>query len=115
MLFFAYKIYILRGKVMERLKNIENVVEKILDMRKDTRESDDILYLCVCEYFYRGVSSMTVRDFFKTRNKTSCPNFASVVRARRKIFERRPELKPEKATRAREDMEGVYIDYAING
>jgi hypothetical protein len=100
---------------MERLKKIENVVERILDLREDTRENDDILYLCVCEYFHRGISSMTVKDFFKKRSGTSCPNFASVVRARRKIFERRPELKPEKITKIREDMEDVYIDYAING
>lgn len=100
---------------MERLKKIENVVEKILDMRTDTRENDDVLYLCVCEYFHRGVSSMTLKDFLKARNKMSCPNFASVVRARRKIFERRPELKPNKITKLREDMEDVYVDYAING
>ena len=100
---------------MERLKKIEDVVEKILDIRKDTRENDDVLYLCVCEYFHRGVSSMTLKNFLKSRNEMSCLNFASVVRARRKIFERRPELKPDKITKLRKDMEEVYIDYAING
>ncbi len=100
---------------MERLKKIENVVEKILEIREDTRENDDILYLCVCEYFHRGVSSMTLKNFLKGRNEISCPNFASVTRARRKVFEKRPELKPEKVTKLREDMEEVYVDYAING
>ena len=100
---------------MKKLKKTENAVEKILERRTDTREDDDILYLCVCEYFYRGVSSMNVGEFFKTRKKISCPSFASVVRARRKIFERRPELKPKDVTKLREEMEEVYIDYAING
>ena len=100
---------------MERLKKIEDVVEKVLDIRKDARENDDILYLCVCEYFHRGVSSMTLKNFLKLRNEMNCPNFASVVRARRKIFEKRPELKPERITKIRNDMEDVYIDYAING
>lgn len=50
---------------MERLKKVEAVVEKILDIRKDTRENDDILYLCVCEYFHRGISSMALKDFLK--------------------------------------------------
>jgi hypothetical protein len=100
---------------MRSLKKTEEVVEKILDMRKDTRENDDILYLCVCEYFHRGASSMTLKAFLKSRNKMNCPNFASVTRARRKVFERRPELKPPKVTELREDMEEVYIDYAING
>lgn len=100
---------------MERLKKTKNAVERILDLREDTRENDDILYLCVCEYFHRGVASMTLKDFLKTRSTIHCPSFASVVRARRKIFERRPELKPEKVTKLREDMEDIYIDYAING
>lgn len=99
---------------MERLKNIENVVEKILDKRMDARESDDLLYVYVCEYFHRGSSSMSLKDFFFTRNDTSCPNFASVTRARRKVFEKRPELKPVRVTKGRERMEEVYKDYAIN-
>lgn len=100
---------------MKDLKKIEEVVEKVLDMRKDTRENDDILYLCVCEYFHRGVSSMTLKAFLKSRKETHCPNFASVTRARRKVFKRRPELKPPKVTELREEMEEIYIDYAING
>ncbi len=100
---------------MKRLKKVESIVERILDMREDTRESDDILYLCVCEYFHRGVSSMTLKDFLKTRKNTGCPNFETVRRTRQKVFEKRPELKPEKITKLREDMEEVYVDYAING
>lgn len=99
---------------MKKLKKIESVVEKILERREDAREDDDILYLCVCEYFHRGISSITVKEFFKTRKKTSCPNFASVVRARRKIFEKRPELKPPKITGLRKDMEEVFVDYATS-
>jgi hypothetical protein len=99
---------------MERLKKIESIVEKILDMREDTRESDDVLYLCVCEYFHRGISSMTVKDFLKARSETSCPSYVSVARTRRKIFNRRPELKPPKITELREEMEEVYVDYALS-
>lgn len=98
---------------MERLKKVECIVEKILERREDTRESDDILYLCVCEYFHRGISSMTVKDFLKARNETSCPSYVSVARTRRKIFKRRPELKPAKITELREEMEDIYVEYAI--
>lgn len=100
---------------MEKLKKIESIVENILDAREDARSSDDILYLYVCEYLHEGVSSMTVNNFFQTRNVTSCPSFASVTRARRKVFEKRPELKPERVTRFRECMEDIFVDYAING
>ena len=99
---------------MKKLKKIEGIVEKILESREDTRESDDILYLCVCEYFHRGISSMTVRDFLKMRSGTSCPSYVSVTRTRRRIFKRRPDLKPEKITKLREDMEEIYVDYATS-
>lgn len=96
------------------LKKVEEIVEKILDIRQDARENDDVLYLYVCEYFHRGVSSMSLKNFLTTRKTTGCPDVASVKRARRKVFEKRPELKPPKVTKAREAMEEVYIDYAIN-
>lgn len=100
---------------MQRLKKIEEIVERILEVRNDARENDDILYLYVCEYYHRGISSMTLKNFLEVRNKTVCPNFASVTRARRKVFEKRPELKPKKVTELRENMEVVYVEYAING
>ena len=99
---------------MQRLMIIEEAVEKILDIRQDARENDDILYLYVCEYFQRGISKMSMKDFLTTRKYTKCPDVASVKRARRKVFEKRPELKPEKVTKAREAMVEVYVDYAIN-
>jgi hypothetical protein len=100
---------------MKRLKKIESIVEKVLEMYIDARSNDDILYLYVCEEFCNGVSSMVLKEFVSIRSAINCPNFASVVRARRKVFEKRPELKPEKVTKLRKDMIDVYVDYAING
>lgn len=100
---------------MKRLKKVEAVVEKILKEREDTRSSDDILYLCVCEYFNKEVTSMALKDFLKSRKSTGCPTFEAVRRARQKVFEKKPELKPAKITELREEMEKVYIDYALNG
>ena len=99
---------------MERLKKVEHIVEKILDVREDARKNDDILYLYVCEYLNRGVSSMSLKNFLKTRKETGCPTFETVRRTRQKVFEKRPELKPKKITEYREEMEDVYRDYAIN-
>ena len=99
---------------MSNLKKIEDVIEKILDAKTEARENDDVLYLYVCEYFDRGVSSKSLGEFLHTRNKTSCPNFESVTRTRRKVFEKRPELKPENATKARRNMESVFIDYSLS-
>ena len=101
---------------MERLKKVEKVVEKILEAREDARENDDILYLYVCEYFHRGISSMSLKNFLKTRKETSCPVFETVRRTRQKLFSERPELRPnkEKITKARKEMENVYKEYAIS-
>lgn len=100
---------------MERLKRVEDIVVKILEIREDARESDDILYVYVCEYFSRGISFKSLKDFFFMRNKTACPTYESVSRCRRKVFNERPELKPnDKITEYRKDMEQVYRDYATN-
>ena len=96
------------------LKKVEETVEKILNVREDARKNDDVLYLYVCEYFHRGISSMSLKNFLTTRKTTGCPDIASVKRARRKVFEKRPELKPKKITELRKEMEEVFIDYAIN-
>ena len=100
---------------MKKLKNIETVVETVLSTKEEARKNDDILYLYVCEHFNPNVSSMTLKDFLMIRNNTSYPNFASVTRARRKVFEKHPELKPAEATKRRKEMQEVYVDYAING
>jgi hypothetical protein len=99
---------------MKNLKTVENVVVGILNENKETRESDDILYLHVCEYFCEGVSSMTLKDFLTARKETNCPNFETVRRTRQKVFEKHPELKPEKITELRESMIDIFVDYAIN-
>ena len=99
---------------MEKLKKIEYVVEKVLEANKDARENNDMLYMYVCEYFDENASLRTFKDFLMTRNKTACPAYESVTRARRKVFEKRPELKPEKITKLREQMEDVYVEYAIS-
>lgn len=99
---------------MKKLKKIEHVVENILEVNEDARKNDDILYLNVCKDFCEDVPSMTLKEFLETRNELACPNFASVTRARRKVFEKRPELKPEKVTELRKGMENVYEAYALS-
>lgn len=99
---------------MKKLKRIETIVESILDAKEEARKNDDILYLYVCEHFNKNVSSMTLKDFLMIRSDTSYPNYASVTRARRKVFEKRPELKPKKVTELREGMVEIYRDYALN-
>ena len=92
---------------------VEAVVEKILDARVDTRSNDDILYMLLCEKYYEGASSMTFKDFAAERKGLTCPSYASVTRARRKVFGNRPELNPKKTKEARKKEEKAYREYAL--
>lgn len=100
---------------MKSLKNVECIVEKILVANEDSRKNDDILYLYVCEHCCKGISSISLKNFLSIRKNTNCPSFATVMRTRRKIFEKRPELKPKRVTELRESMIDVFVDYALNG
>jgi hypothetical protein len=100
---------------MEKLKKIEAVVENILVSNAATRSNNDILYINVCEYCSPGSSKLPSYEFAQNRVALGCPPFESVTRARRKIFEKRPELKPKVVTEARENERKVYVEYAING
>jgi hypothetical protein len=100
---------------MKRLKNVEHVVENILNTIEETRSNDDILFLYVCEHFNKEAPSMTLKNFLTARKNTGCPTFETVRRTRQKVFEKRPELKPKKITELREEMIPIYVDYAING
>ena len=98
---------------MSKLETVEAVVEKILENEVETRENDEILYVRVCESYCKGISSMSMKDFFFGRSKTICPAFTCVCRVRRKLFNKRPELKPkESVTKARAELEVEYKDYS---
>jgi hypothetical protein len=99
---------------MQRLENIEHVAEMILEAKSEARENDDVLYMYVCEHFDKDMPSLSMKNFLLIRNKTNCPSYASVSRARRKVFSRRPELKPDFVSKCREEMEVVYKEYALN-
>ena len=44
--------------------------------------------------------------------KYGFPSFGSVTRARRKIFEKHPELKPTETTKRRKKAEEEYKEYS---
>lgn len=100
---------------MKELKNVESIVEKILIEREDSRSSDDILYMYVCQHINPKVSKQRMAKFWSTRSKNSLPSYASVTRSRRKVFNNKPELRPAKVTEKRKEKEKEYIDYALNG
>lgn len=93
---------------MSRLETMESDVESLLRAYPWLRENDRKLYLAVL--WKRGYDlNVTIKQFF---NDDSFPSTETVRRTRQKVQERYPELRPEEEVRkAREDMQGEYLDY----
>ena len=97
------------------LYNLELLVKDVLLNHEDARSNDDILIFRV----YKEINeSAMVRELFcevmLNRVAYGLPSFKSVERARRKVFEKCPNLKPKKITKIRKDKEREYRLYASN-
>lgn len=102
-----------------KLKNLESMVLKIMQRYEATRSDDFVLIYAV----YREIAihneicfNMPLTDSFcdmmMNHKKYGFPSFESVTRARRKIFETHPELKPKKITKERKKAEEEYKEYS---
>lgn len=96
-------------------KRMETVVEHILEEVPETRGSDDAL---LYEYIVRigdgECLNATYGWMLKHGSDAGYPKRSSVSRARRKIQERRPELKDAKVAARRAEREQDFRDYARN-
>lgn len=100
---------------MNNLYKIEGIVMETLMEFPDTRLNDDILIFRV----YKKINEEVVlRELFLeimlNRKQYGLPSYKSIERARRKIFEKYPVLKPKRVTKLRKEMEHKYIEYASN-
>ena len=98
---------------MNELTNIEKLVKKILFDYEDTRSSDDVLIFRV--YKEINESAMTRELFCEVllnRKKYNLPSYKSIERARRKVYEKYPYLKPERVTKLRKNKEEEYKEYS---
>ena len=98
---------------MTNLYNLEGLVEKVLNEYKDTRNNDDILIFRV----YKELNEdAMIRELFChimfNRKNYGFPPLESVIRARRKVFEKNPKLKPKRITKLRKNKEQVFRAYA---
>lgn len=100
---------------MTNLYKLEGLVKKILEEYPDSRSSNDILIFRV----YKELNEdAVIRELFLhimlNRKNYGFPPFESIVRARRKVFEKYPYLKPKKITELRKEKEQEYKEYASN-
>ena len=97
---------------MARARKVQPIVFEVLQAHPETRADDHILVL---EVFKRFISEdMTFSTVLERHLELGLPSFASILRARRKLQSKYPELVDKKAAAIREAERGKYINYAIN-
>ena len=83
------------------LNKVYDYTLEVLRTDKESRSDDAYLYFKVCDLIApNGVSTLLFEDVMMNRIEYRLPNYATVVRCRRKIFEDYPGLKPDNKTQA---------------
>ena len=95
------------------LMNTTDIVKIILTKYQDTRNSDDLLYVYVCEYIDGAPTDLPFWKFMQERKEYGYPPFESVRRSRQKLQATFPELAGSKVVEAkRAENEKIYREYA---
>jgi hypothetical protein len=96
---------------MKEIKTIEKLVMEILEIYSDSRSDDFILYGYVCQRTNPALLDLDFFDIIINHKKYKMPSYETVSRVRRKVFEKYPELKPEKITKLRKEKEQNFKNY----
>lgn len=103
---------------MNELQTTEMLVKSILEVDKQARNSDSILYLRVLEQiaWEEGIclDMLSVVNFLNAQNRLPFPPFESVRRSRQKIQAAHFELASDKRiAKLRKEKEAEYKAYAL--
>lgn len=95
------------------LYTIEEKVEYVLREYEDARKDDFILIYRV----FKEINENAVirKPFFEVminHYDYNFPAIASIMRARRKVYEKYPEIKPEKVSKKRKEKIEEYKEYS---
>lgn len=100
------------GKATE-LKNTTDIVKHLLINEPATRNSDDLLYLKVCESINIVAVNVPFKEMLLKRREWGIPPFESVRRSRQKIQEKYPELSGNTSVEGHRKLnEEVFKEYA---
>lgn len=95
------------------LYKIEEIVELVLREHKDTRSDDFIL---IYRVFKKINENVVIREPFHhvmlNHKYYKLPAIASIMRARRKVYEKYPYLNPKNIKELRESKEEEYKEYS---
>lgn len=94
------------------LNNLKELVIDILESDAASRDSDDRLYVKVCQKKNKDITHLSFEDIMLHRNEYNLPAYSSVERARRKAQAERQDLVGT-VKKQRHDLELEYIDFAL--
>lgn len=97
---------------MARITKLQPLVKEALETNPDTRANDNLLILEVFKHFVS--EDMSIKTILEHHIELGLPSFASIVRIRRKLQAKYPELVNETAAQIRAEEEKEYKAYATN-
>jgi hypothetical protein len=97
---------------MARIQKVQPLVYNALVDKPETRTDDFILVLEVLKNFV--TAEMGLETVLKHHTELGIPSFASIIRIRRKLQSKHPELVNEATAEMRLAAEKDYKDYALN-
>lgn len=77
---------------MQKLRTIEDKVRAILKKDEEARNDDMVLYLKVCNSYFKDAGAMPFAEVMSQYRYLGLPSFESVGRTRRKLQAEHPEL-----------------------
>jgi len=101
---------------MNKLETIAAVVKNILIDFPETRNSDELLYLKVCQHFNPSIALFPFGTVLPNYKTYDLPSWKSVERSRRKVQASHPELASNrKIKQLRTEQEAEYKQFAKEG
>lgn len=100
---------------MNDLKSISAKVKMILEEEPATRNSDELLYVKVCQQYNPSISVFPFGTVLPNYRTYGLPSMKSVERARRKVQEKNEHLKACKIVKeCRAENELKYKSFALD-
>lgn len=98
--------------MLDKLSKTENLVYQIMLEKLETRSDDFKLIYEVYTTLNNKVKYLKFDIVMNDHKRFNLPSFHTISRARRKVFEKYPHLKPSGITEQRMDAEESYREYA---
>lgn len=99
---------------MKRIREIQPIVQRILEETSAARDDDSLLYYMVCEDIAPQVAHLPFSVVMRNRAYYNIPCFETVRRTRQKLQAENVALRPSKrVAKMREEAEEDFREYAL--